>query len=278
MLGAHVSISGGVDKAPLNGKNIGCECVQIFTANQRQWMPRTLLDEEVDNFKSLIKKFNLGPTLSHDSYLINMASPEEENIEKSKKAFFLEMERCKKLELQLLNLHPGSHMGKGEEKGLETFVKNLNEVTVQFGIFDFTICIETTAGQGTNLGHSFEQIKFILDNFAYKEKIGVCFDTCHSFCAGYDLRDSAAYSKTFDLFEKVIGINKIKAFHLNDSKNPLNSRKDRHENIGKGFLGENFFKILVNDKNFKSIPMYLETPGGDEAYREDLKTLRALIS
>jgi len=275
-LGAHVSIAGGVKNAPLNGEKIGCEAIQIFTKNQRQWNAKPYEKEEIEEYFNNLNKVKIKKVVAHTSYLINLASPTEEIFEKSIDALIDDLERCNLLKIPFTIIHPGSHLGEGVEKGIERIIIGIERVfeKVKRG----AIALETVAGQGSNIGFKFEQLKKIMEGVKEKDRIFVCFDTAHAFEAGYDIKTQNGFKKVLDEFDKIIGIEKLCAFHLNDSKTPLGSNVDRHENIGKGFLGLEPFKFLVNNKEFKEHPMILETPGGDEMYIEDLKTLNLLKS
>lgn len=275
-LGAHVSIAGGVKNAPLNGEKIGCEAIQIFTKNQRQWSAKPYEKEEIDEYFNNLNKVKIKKVVAHTSYLINLASPTEEIFEKSIDALIDDLERCNSLNIPFTIIHPGSHLGEGVEKGIERIIIGIERVfeKVKRG----AIALETVAGQGSNIGFKFEQLKKIMEGVKEKDRIFVCFDTAHAFEANYDIKTQNGFKKVLDEFDKIIGIEKLCAFHLNDSKTHLGSNVDRHENIGKGFLGLEPFKFLVNNEKFKNHPMILETPGGDEMYKEDLKTLNLLKS
>jgi len=278
ILGAHVSISGGVYKAPARGKEIGCDSIQIFTKNQRQWTAPPLSLKDAELFKEEMKKNAIQVAIGHSSYLINIGSPKDELRKKSIDSLVIELKRSEKLGLRALVFHPGSHLGIGETDGLKLIAESLNTVLSRVTLRNTMVLLETTAGQGTNLGYKFEHLADIIDMIEIqKNMVGVCFDTCHAFSAGYDIRTVDAYNKTMDLFDEIIGFDKLKAFHLNDSKFDLGSRKDRHEHIGKGFIGLEGFKAIVNDRRFKTLPMVLETPGGEAGYKENLKVLRSLI-
>jgi len=278
-LGAHISISKGIDNIFERAKKVTANSIQIFTKNNNRWQGRKYTDAELRSYFVKKKQYNPFAIIAHDSYLINLCSPKEEIEQKSIAAFSDELNRCKILKLPYLVMHPGSHLGKGEEWALKKLVENFNQILKTFS-GKCKILIETTAGQGTNLGYKFEHLAFILDNVKYPEQFGICVDTCHIFAAGYDISDEKKYQQTFQLFDKIIGINKIKVFHLNDSKNILASKKDRHEHIGKGKIGIDAFRYLVNDSRFKNIPMVLETPKGKnkEMDIENLKILRNLVN
>ncbi|MDD2412795.1 MAG: deoxyribonuclease IV [Bacteroidales bacterium] len=276
-VGAHVSAAGGVENAVLNAHAIGAKAFALFTKNQRQWVAPPLSKKSIASFKELCEKFEYQPfqILPHDSYLINLGHPEVEALEKSRAAFLDELQRCELLGLDRLNFHPGSHLNKiDEETCLKTIAESINlSLDKTKGV---SAVIENTAGQGTNMGHTFEQIAFIIDNIEDKSRVGVCIDTCHSFSAGYDLSNAEAFEKTFAHFEKVIGFKYLKGMHMNDSKKPFGSRVDRHESIGKGTIGTEVFKCIMNDSRFDNIPLILETPN-QEIWPEEIKMLYSFI-
>jgi len=277
-LGAHVSISGGVYKAPERGEKLGCESIQIFSKNQMQWKAKPITPEDSQKFKEELKKTHIKEVVIHDSYLINLGSPDEEKLKMSRDAFLDEMIRAEILGVKYLVFHPGSHMGKGEELGLKLIAESLNILIDKAKEApNVLLLLETTAGQGSNLGYKFEHLKFIMDQVEKKERLGVCFDTAHAFEAGYDISTEEGYERTFNEFDNVIGLEKLKVFHLNDSRTPLGSHVDRHEHIGKGMIGLTAFELLVNDERFKNHPMILETPGGEKYYEYNLKVLRGLV-
>jgi deoxyribonuclease-4 len=276
-VGAHVSISGGVENAPVNAHIVGAKAFALFTKNQRQWVAKPLSQKSIKAFKENCKKYGYQPEhiLPHDSYLINLGHPEKQGLEKSRKAFLDEMRRCEQLGLNRLNFHPGSHLNKTtEESCLKTIAESVNIVLDQTEYV--TAVIENTAGQGSNLGHTFEQIRFIIDYIEDKSRAGVCFDTCHAYAAGYDIKTNEEYEKTFRRFNEIIGFNYLKGLHLNDSKKDLASRVDRHEQITEGFLGEEFFRLIMNDPRFDNLPLILETPD-DELWKEEIRFLYGLV-
>lgn len=278
LLGAHVSISGGVYKAPERGEKLGCESIQIFSKNQMQWKAKPLTPEDSQKFKEELRKTRIKEVVIHDSYLINLGSPDEEKLQMSRDAFLDEMIRAEILGVKYLVFHPGSHMGKGEEIGLKLIAESLNILIDKAKeVSNVMLLLETTAGQGSNLGYKFEHLKFIMDQVEKKERLGVCFDTAHAFEAGYDISTEEGYERTFKEFDNIIGLEKLKVFHLNDSKTPLGSHIDRHEHIGEGMIGLKAFELLVNDERFKNHPMILETPGGEKYYEYNLKVLRGLV-
>ena len=270
-----MSIEGGVENAPLRGKKAGCQVIQIFTKNNNRWNSRQLTDKDIENFKK--NSFDTGviPSASHTAYLINLASPNTEIYKKSLDAFFDEMERAERLGLPYLIFHPGAHLGSGEDAGLKKIADSINVLLKKADGFKLMLLLETTAGQGSHLGYKFEHLSEIIETVDEKEKIGVCLDTCHIFAAGYDISNEYGYKKTFEDFNKIIGIDRLKAFHINDSKKGLGSRVDRHEHIGKGRIGLTAFRLLLNDRRFENIPMILETPKG-KTMREDKRNLSVL--
>ena len=279
LLGAHMSIAGGLTRAVERGCAVGCEAIQIFTKNSNQWRAKPLTDGEAQEFRKELAKEKIQFAFAHDSYLINLASPSEDLLGRSREAFLDEMERAEKLGLRFVVLHPGAHLGTGEAAGIERISRSFDWIFERTPGYRVKVLIETTAGQGTNLGHRFEQIRDMMDGVRENDRLGVCVDTCHLLAAGYDLRTKAGYEKTFDDFDRIVGLKRILAFHLNDSKKPLGSRVDRHEHIGKGFLGLEPFRLLLNDSRFKGVPMVLETPKGkDDTWdRENLRLLRSLL-
>jgi deoxyribonuclease-4 len=282
LLGAHMSVAGGIYKAAEESEAHLCQTVQVFTKNASQWKGKPLTQEDIDNFRRAAKKADLKHNLSHNSYLINLASPDDEMFAKSIEAFVDEMQRAEQLELDYLVAHPGSHLKTGEEAGIARIANGLDEIHRRCPDFKVMILLEITAGQGTNLGCKFEHMAGILKLVKHAEKLGICFDTCHAFAAGYPLFPKADYDATWQEFDTLIGIKKLKAFHLNDSKKGLGSRVDRHEHIGKGALGLEPFRLILNDPRFASLPMVLETPKeeGDNHDMDgvNLTVLRNLIS
>jgi deoxyribonuclease-4 len=259
-VGAHVSTAGGVENAPLNAQAIGARAFALFTKNQRQWHAKPLSEKSITAFKANLAEVEIAPeqVLPHDSYLINLGHPDKEGLEKSRAAFLDEMQRCEQLGLKLLNFHPGSHLNKiSEEDSLDLVAESINLALDQTeGV---TAVIENTAGQGTNLGYRFEHLAHIIDKVEDKSRVGVCLDTCHSFTAGYDLRTAEDCDKSFAEFEHIVGFGYLRGMHLNDSKPDLGARVDRHESLGKGKLGLECFRYIMNDKHFDDIPMVLET-------------------
>ena len=278
LLGAHESVAGGLHLAFERIEKVGGEALQIFTRNQRQWNPADLGAEEIERFRAAHDKTNGMPIASHASYLINLATGKNELLEKSVHGLTLELTRCSELGVPYVVLHPGSHGGDGLEVGLERFIRGLDKAIMRSGVA-VQVLVETTAGQGTGLGSSFAELAYILENSKFPELLGVCVDTCHIFAAGYELRTADGYQATVAAIENSVGLDKIRFFHLNDSKKELGSRVDRHEHIGKGAIGLSGFKNLLNDSRFSGLPMTLETPKSDSLVedRENLHILRSLM-
>lgn len=283
-LGAHVSIAGGVDKAVDRAVALGADALQIFVKSAGQWAARPLAEKEVERFRHAVQSAGLGPyVVTHASYLINSASPDPALRDRSREALIIELQRCSLLGIQHLVLHPGSHVGEGVESGLARVSEQLDEVfedprskPADRSGTKTKILLETTAGQGTNLGSRFEDLANIIEQSRYPDRLDVCFDTCHVFAAGYDLREEESYRRTFNEFDRVIGLDRLKAFHLNDSKFSLGSRRDRHADIGAGEIGCETFRLLINDIRFQSLPMILETPKGADGggHRRNLAVMR----
>ena len=278
-IGAHVSSSGGVENAPLNAAAIGANGFALFTKNQRQWVSPPLSERSIQLFKERCIEYGFVPDsiLPHDSYLINLGHPTQEGLEKSRAAFLDEMIRCEQLGLNRLNFHPGSHLNQiSIDESLARVSESINIA------LDKTrgVCavIENTAGQGSNLGHKFEEIAQIIDKVEEKSRVGVCLDTCHMFAAGYDLNSSSLFSPSpFDEFEKIIGFKYLRGMHLNDAKKPLGSRVDRHDSLGTGEIGVDIFKMILSDDRFDNIPLILETPNTD-IWAEEILLLRGFIN
>jgi len=277
LVGAHVSISGGLDQAPLRGKAIGCTAIQIFTKNQMQWNAKPLSNHEIAQYQQSLTHSSIQSVVAHDSYLVNLGSPEESLLKKSHQAFLDEMDRAESLRIPFLIFHPGSHKNAGENVGLKLIAESINYVQKQRPNYKIKLLLETTAGQGTNLGHTFEQLKWIIDMVIQPERVGVCLDTCHIFAAGYDIRTRSSFEETFEKFDQVIGLKKLHAIHLNDSKKGLGSRVDRHEHIGQGQIGLEGFRLIMNDSRFIDVPKVLETPGDLKEFKENLHLLKSLV-
>jgi len=275
-IGAHVSASGGVENAPRNAAAIGAKAFALFTKNQRQWKSAPLTQTSIDNFKKACKELGFKPEhiLPHDSYLINLGHPEREALEKSREAFLDEMQRCEQLGLDRLNFHPGSHLNQiSMEACLDLVAESINiTLSKTKGVI---AVIENTAGQGTNVGHTFEQLHHIIDKVEDKTRVGVCIDTCHAFTAGYNLKEQGEFNEVFQRFDETIGFKYLKGMHINDSKKELASRVDRHDSIGKGFLGIDTFKYIMKDSRFDYIPLILETPD-ETIWQEEIAMLYAM--
>ncbi len=259
-VGAHVSASGGVFNAPKNAESIGAKAFALFTKNQRQWKAKPYEQETIDKFKERLEVLGILPKhiLPHDSYLINLGHPEEEKRQKSLEAFIDEVTRCEQLGLDRLNFHPGSHLKKiSEEECLDRIAESMNETLQKTqGV---SLVIENTAGQGSNLGYKFEHLAYLIDKSIDQSRVGVCIDTCHMFTAGYDIRTKEAYEQTWHSFDEIVGFEYLKGMHINDSKPDLGSRVDRHHSLGKGKIGLDAFRFIMNDTRMDDIPLILET-------------------
>ncbi len=276
-VGAHVSIAGGVHNAPDNAVEIGAKAFALFTKNQRQWKGKPITEEDVKKFRERLKKsgIDVKHILPHDSYLINLGNPDREKRRRSVEAFIDEVQRCKKLGLKYLNFHPGSHLGKtSEDECLKIIADSLNETLEKTE--DVILVIENTAGQGSNVGYRFEHIARLIELVEDKSRIGVCLDTCHLFAAGYDIRTEPAYERTMKEFDSIVGFKYLKGMHLNDAKSELGSRVDRHHSIGKGNIGIEAFRFIMNDPRLDNIPLVLETID-PSIWAEEIKLLYSLI-
>jgi deoxyribonuclease-4 len=275
-----MSIAGGLHLAFTRITEVKGEALQIFTKNERQWKVPPLTPDVVERFRRHWAETGSMPVAAHDSYLINLATQDPHHLKKSIAAFAEELQRASALGIPFVVTHPGSHLGQGVQPGLERYARNLDKGIARSKTSTVMVLIETTAGQGTNLGSSFEEIAFILDQSRYSSLLGVCFDTCHSFAAGYDIRTPAAYEETLSRFDQIIGLERLRFLHLNDCKRPLGSRVDRHEHIGKGEIGLMGFRLLLNDPRLQNHPMVLETPKGKDLQhdKENLKVLRSLLA
>jgi deoxyribonuclease-4 len=279
LLGAHMSIAGGVYNAVTAGKKATCDTIQIFTKQSNQWRAKPLTDVEIEKFLQEQKSTGVSVACAHVSYLINLGSPDDALYAKSVDSFKIELERCGMLRIPHLVMHPGSHVGSGEETGLKRIAEALNRIFDQLPENKTTVCLETTAGQGTNLGYRFEQLARIIEMVEDKSRMTVCLDTCHAFAAGYALRDVKEYRATMREFDRIVGLKRLKVIHFNDSKKPFGSKKDRHEHIGKGELGLEPFRNILNDRRLNKVPKILETPKSEDLHEdiENLKILRSLI-
>jgi len=277
-LGAHMSIAGSVDRAIDRAKETGCNAVQIFVKSPNRWRFRRFSKEEIISFREKSSTMTKNYLVAHSSYLLNLASPDEKILSRSIAGFVDEVERTAAIGIPFIVFHPGSHRGSGLKAGIRRISSSLKEVLSSTKGLKVKILLENTAGQGDTIGSSFEELAEIIDRTGAPERLGVCFDTCHAFAAGYDIRTEKSYGATFRAFDEIIGLTNLRVFHLNDSLKPLASRVDRHTHIGKGEIGLDGFSLLVNDEMFKNRPMILETPKGDGAKMDivNLKVLRRL--
>jgi deoxyribonuclease-4 len=275
--GAHESIAGGVFNAVSRGRTATCDTIQMFNKSNAQWKAKVLTTGELDKYFALIEETGITVACSHSSYLINIASPDKTLNKKSMLALKEEIERCNLLKIPNLVFHPGAHVGSGLEAGIAKIAENINTIFDRVADNSVTLCLETTAGQGSTIGVTFEELAAIMAQVDDKDHIGVCVDSCHIFAAGYPISDPKEYRQTMKQFDAVIGLDKLRVFHLNDSKKEFGSRRDRHEHIGKGFIGLEGFRNIVNDPRLRKIPMVLETPKGDDL-KEDIENLRVLRS
>ena len=279
-LGAHMSISGGLHLAIDRAVAAGCNVLQIFTRNSNQWKGKPVSESDVALFRSKFAASGLREVVSHDIYLINLASPPGETRDKSLAAFRDELETCARLGINKVVMHPGSHLADSPQSGLTRVIEAFDQLFEEVPQFEGRVLIETTAGQGSNLGRTFEEVAAIINGSRFTEKFGVCFDTCHTFAAGYDTATEDGYRDTMEQFDRLIGVDRLQCFHLNDSRKGLGSRVDRHEHIGMGTLGLNPFRFILNDPRFATVPKILETPKGDKDEMDavNLATLRSLMS
>lgn len=271
-IGCHVSIAGGIDNSVVRAEELGCNTMQIFSKNASTWREKVLKKDEVESFRENLKNSNINPIFIHTSYLINLASSSDELYFKSINAFLEEMKRADLLLPDpYLIIHPGAHTGAGEEYGIQRIIRALNIILEKSADLKTMILLEDTAGSGTHLGYAFRQLKRMMEGARDRKRIGMCFDTCHAFAAGYDLSHQEGIEQTLEEIDKYLGLERLKVIHLNDSKYPLGSRKDRHMHIGKGYIGLEGFRVLVNHKYLKDLPFVLETPKHDE--KDDLKNI-----
>lgn len=282
ILGAHMSIAGGYHKSVEAAHAAGCDCVQLFTKNNNQWQGKELTDADCEKFRAAVEKLKISHPVAHNSYLINLASPKDELWKKSIDAMIVEVDRATRLGIIGLVAHPGSFTTSSEQAGLARIAAGIDEVHRQAPADSTPLLLETTAGQGSNLGHRFEHLASIIDQVADPDRLGICFDTCHVFAAGYAMDSEKEYKATMSALNKTVGTKLVKAFHLNDSLRPFASRKDRHAHIGEGEMGLEPFRHLMNDHRFAKTPMYLETPKGESEAGENLdavnlRTLRNLV-
>ena len=280
-LGAHMSVSGGKHLALVSGKEIGCESIQVFIRNVRSWSSKPLEQKDIINFIEKKEEITeIWPIITHNSYLINLASQDTEKLEKSYNAMLDELTKADQLKIEYANVHPGvipkENQDLSSKEAMNQITDQLNKLIIATKDSNVVILLETTAGQGKGLGHKFEHIKYMIDRIKNKQRIGVCFDTAHSFAAGYDFTTKKKYDDLWELFSSIIGLKYLKAFHLNDTDKDCGSRVDRHAHIGKGKIGKDAFSFLVNDEQFKDLPGILETPEGDQMFKKNLDFLKSL--
>lgn len=276
LLGAHMSISGGLEMALLRGSKTGCRTIQLFTKSPNRWEERFLEESEKERFLSLRKQLGISPIISHNSYLINIASPDRHLYDKSKDALLCEMRRCEELEVDYLVMHPGAHRGSGEQRGIEAISEALNAVHQKTEGYRVKIAVENTAGQGTVLGYTLDHIGRIFEGVRERSRLAFCLDTCHIFAAGYDIRQEDGYKRLFEEIDDSIGLENLKIIHMNDSGRECGSRIDRHEDIGKGEIGETPFRWIMNDERLLKIPKIIETP--QKSDRHNLKLLKKFVT
>lgn len=278
LIGAHTSVAGGVHKALKIGEEIGATTIQIFTSNQKQWKGKPIAEDELQRWEEWKEKTGISHIMSHDSYLINLGSPKEEGLLKSRNAFKEELERCHQLNLSYLNFHPGAALDGSVETCLDTIVSSLLDVEELAAKGPTRLLLEATAGQGSNVGHAFEHLGYIIDKTKGRVPIGVCIDTCHIFAAGYDLRTAEDCDQTLKAFDEKVGLEHLYAFHFNDSMKPFASRRDRHAPLGEGEIGLEAFRFFMNDPRTAHLPKYLETPGGPERWVNEIKLLKEMVA
>lgn len=278
LIGAHVSIAGGLPEAFARGRAVGCDTIQVFTKNSNQWRARPLSEQEVEAFRAAQRESGIAPVLAHVSYLINIACPERGLFRKSVEALHLEAERAERLGIRYLVLHPGAHLGRGVGEGVKRAAEALDTVHARTPAATLRILLETTAGQGSALGARFEELAALHARVAHPERLGVCLDSCHIFAAGYEIRTAAGYRETLRTFDATVGLHRLMAIHLNDSMGERGSRVDRHRHIGEGRIGREGFRHLLRDRRLRGLPMILETPKDDDVVRADRRNLRLLRS
>ncbi len=279
LLGAHESIAGGIYRAVERAASIGATALQVFTKNSNRWEAPPLTAMDAENYKTALSKSSIRSVISHDSYLINLCAVDPAILEKSRRALIDEIRRCETLGIGMLNFHPGAHMGAGDEAGIALIAESLDFVHRETRGSAVLSVVETTAGQGSALGHRFEQIAAIIRGVADRDRMAVCIDTCHIFAAGYDIRAAASYERVMGEFGEIVGFERLQAIHVNDSKTGLGSRVDRHAHIGEGHIGKEGFGHLMNDIRLKDVPKILETPKGDDLAedRTNMESLKKLI-
>jgi deoxyribonuclease-4 len=278
-LGAHMSVAGGLSKAFERAQSIDTNTMQVFTKNQNRWEQKPTPKEEIERWFRAQADTGIAPVVSHAAYLINLGSPDDALWERSVNAMADELTRAEQLAILGVVVHPGAHMGAGEEAGIARVVAGLNRAHAATPAYRTLTLLETTAGQGSALGYRFEQLRAMMDGIREPERVGFCFDTCHVFAAGYEIRTPEAYAATVDEFDRLLGLFRLKCFHFNDSKKGLGSRVDRHDHIGTGVLGLSAFSFILNDRRFADVPMILETPKSDDMHEdvENLRVLRRLV-
>lgn len=275
-LGSHLSVAGGAFKAAIEAKALGLRSLQIFTKNASRWVQRPIKDSEADRFREAVQEWGSHPVASHDSYLINLASPKKELWNKSIEAFSDEIERAEKLELDFLVMHPGAHVGSGVDAGIDRIATGMKKCFDRVPHGKTRVLLENTAGGGSTMGRSFEELQNLLDAIDDPSRVGVCLDSCHLFAAGYDLRTDSGYASTIKELQATVGARRVFCWHLNDSRGDLGSHLDRHEHIGDGMIGKSGFKRILKDSRFLGIPKILETAKEDDMDRVNLKVLRRL--
>lgn len=276
LIGAHTSVAGGIHKAVERAGEMGFTAMQVFTKNNNRWNAAPLEKEEIEKFKTSLNNSYIKFVVTHDSYLINLCSASKSTLKKSRESYIDELKRCDAMGIKYLNFHPGSHGGQGEEEGIKLIAESLNICHDKTAGVTVSSMLEATAGQGTMLGYTFEQLQKIIELVEEKERMTVCIDTAHIFAAGYNIRKPKEYEKVIEDFDDIIGLKRLKCFHMNDSKKELGSRVDRHEHIGKGFIGKEGFENIMNDKRLERIPKILETPKGKDM-KEDLVNIKTLL-
>ncbi|MDQ7817187.1 MAG: deoxyribonuclease IV [Melioribacteraceae bacterium] len=277
LIGAHTFVSGGPASAVEAAEKLGFTAMQIFTKNNNQYFARDLTEEEISAYKDKLSKSNIKFVVSHDSYLINLCAKDPVGLEKSRSAFVKELERCEQLGIPHLNFHPGAHTGQGEEEGIRIIAESLNFAHEKTKGFKTKSMLEATAGQGTALGYKFEHLKKIINLVDEPDRMSVCIDTAHIWAAGYNIRDPKEYKKVIKEFDDIVGLERLQCIHMNDSKKDLGSRVDRHDHIGKGFIGLEGFTNIMNDKKLEKVPKILETPK-EKDQKEDVENIKTLLS
>jgi deoxyribonuclease-4 len=277
LLGAHMSIDGGVHTAIARGTSIGCTTMQVFVKNNNQWSARPLSDQDVENYKTAEANASIGPVVAHAAYLINLCAVNPATLKRSRTAFVDELRRCEAFGIKALIFHPGAHMGTGEAEGIARIAESLNIAHEETPGCSVLSALECTAGQGSAIGYRFEHLRDIIAQVQQQKRMVVCLDTCHLFAAGYDISTEEGWEKTISDFDRIVGLNRLVAMHVNDSRKELGSRVDRHEHIGKGKIGKTGFRMLMNDPRLVSVPKILETPKGEDM-KEDVENMNVLRS